>query len=85
MRRWVKIPNPDPSDKILPVGLGEVPQTVPRSVITPPPSPVTVPPKTAEAVVTDAKVGASSVGGVGGGSVEKELSAEYEVPAELVA
>ena len=28
MRRWVKAPRPEPCDNALPVGLGDVPQTV---------------------------------------------------------
>lgn len=85
MRRWLKVPVPEPSVTLLPVGDAEVPHTVPRLVTVAPPSAETVPPRMAVVSVTDVKVGVSTVGGTVGVRVVKEPSAEYEVPAELVA
>ena len=57
----VKVPLPEPDARPLPVGLGEVPQTVPRSVTATPPSLETVPPNVAVVSVTAENVGADTV------------------------
>ena len=65
------------------VGLGDVPQQVPRSVMVAPPSDDTVPPSVTVESVIDVAVGDVTVGV--SANVVNVASAEYDVPTLLVA